>query len=246
MIRALVFDVDGTLAETEEAHRQAYNALFAREKLDWVWDVDRYRELLRVTGGRERLAHYLAEEGLTLPPERIAALHRMKNDVYADIMRGGGASLRPGVAEIMAEARAAGLKLAICTTSARINIETLLDVALGPDGFALFSAIVTGEDVSAKKPAPDAYLLALARLQLPASQCLALEDSRNGVEAAVAAGLRVVACPSVYTAHETFPEALSVLAEWSEFDWRTLADGAKTQDRVARRVQIDKTAEGMQ
>ena len=162
MIRALIFDVDGTLAETEEAHRQAYKALFALENLCWVWDVDRYRELLRVSGGRERLAHYLAEEGLTLSAGRLAALHRMKNDVYADIVRRGGASLRPSVAEIIAEAHAAGLKLAICTTSARVNIETLLDVALRPDGLALFSAIVTGEDVNAKKPAPDAYLLALA------------------------------------------------------------------------------------
>ena len=230
MIRALIFDVDGTFAETEEAHRQAYNALFALENLGWVWDVDRYRELLRVTCGRERLAHYLAEEGLTLSAERIAALHRMKNDVYADIVRRGGASLRPGMAEIIAEARAAGLKLAICTTSARVNIETLLDVALGPDGLALFSAIVTGEAVNAKKPAPDAYLLALARLQLPASQCLAFEDSRNGVEAAIAAGLNVVVCPSVYSAHETFPGALSVLADWSKFDWRSIADRAETQN----------------
>ena len=159
MIRALIFDVDCALAETEETHRQAFNSVFAREKLGWVWNADRYRELLRVTGGKERLALYLAEEGLALPLERIAALHRIKNDAYMEIVRGGGAQLRPGVPEIVADARAAGLKLAICTTTSRVNIETLLDVALGSDGREIFSAIVTGEDVSAKKPAPDAYFL---------------------------------------------------------------------------------------
>lgn len=222
MIRALIFDVDGTLAETEEAHRQAFNAVFARENLGWVWDVGRYRALLRTTGGKERIARYVAEEGLTLPSERIAAMHRMKNDAYMEIVRGGNAPLRPGVAEIIAGAHAAGLALAICTTTSRVNIETLLDVALGPNGRAMFSAIVTGEDVAAKKPAPDAYLVTLARLQLPASECLALEDSRNGVVAAVAAGIRVVASPSVYTAQETFPGALSVLADWRDLDWRSL------------------------
>ena len=220
MIHALIFDVDGTLAETEEAHREAFNAAFARERLGWEWSVPRYRELLRVTGGKERIARYLAEEGLSLPPERIAALHGLKNEAYMKIVRGGGAPLRPGIAGVIAEARAAGLMLAICTTTSRVNIETLLDVALGPQGRALFGVVVTGEDVRAKKPDPEAYLLALARLQLPASQCLALEDSRNGVEAAVAAGVRVVACPSLYTAHETFPGAAAIREDWRGFDWR--------------------------
>jgi HAD superfamily hydrolase (TIGR01509 family) len=225
-IRALIFDVDGTLAETEEAHRQAFNSVFAREGLGWVWDVERYRHLLRVTGGKERIARYLADEGLSLPPERIAALHGLKNEAYMRIVRSGGAPLRPGIAELIADARAAGLKLAICTTTSRVNIETLLDVALGAQGRALFAVVVTGEDVRAKKPDPEAYLLALARLQLPASQCLALEDSRNGVEAAVAAGVRVVVSPSLYTSHETFPGAAAIRDEWRGFDWRQLTDGA--------------------
>jgi HAD superfamily hydrolase (TIGR01509 family) len=187
--------------------------------------VQRYRELLRVTGGKERIARYLAEEGLTLSPARVAALHGLKNETYMEIVRGGGAPLRPGIAEIIAGAHAAGLKLAICTTTSRGNIETLLDVALGPRGRA-FGVLVTGEDVRAKKPDPEAYLLALARLGLAASQCLALEDSRNGAEAAVAAGLRVVVSPSLYTAHETFPGAEAILADWRGFDWRRLAGGA--------------------
>ena len=223
MIDALIFDVDGTLAETEEAHREAFNAVFAREGLGWNWSVERYRELLRVTGGKERIARFLAEEGLTLPPERIAALHGMKNEAYMQIVRSGGAPLRPGIAEIVADARAAGLKLAICTTTSRVNIETLLDVALGPEGRAMFPVVVTGEDVRAKKPDPEAYRLTLARLALPPSRCLALEDSRNGVAAAVAAKIRVVACPSLYTSHETFPGASAVLADWRSFDWRRVA-----------------------
>ena len=147
----------------------------------------------------------------------------MKNDVYMEIVRGGGAPLRPGVADLIAEARDAGLRLAICTTTSRVNVETLLDVALGPDERALFSPIVAGEDVAAKKPAPDAYVLAVARLGLPAAQCLALEDSRNGVLAAVAAGVAVVACPSLYTAQETFVGALAVVDDWRRLDWRSLA-----------------------
>ena len=130
----------------------------------------------------------------------------MKNEAYMEIARTGGAPLRTGVSEIIADARAAGLKLAICTTTSRVNIETLLDVALGSEGRGAFSAIVTGEDVSAKKPAPDAYLLTLARLQLPASRCLALEDSRNGVEAAIAAGVPVVVCPVSTPRTKRFPE----------------------------------------
>jgi len=222
LIHALIFDVDGTLAETEEAHREAFNRVFAREGFGWIWSVERYRELLRVTGGKERIARYLADEGLSLSPERIAALHGLKNEAYMQILRGGGAQLRTGIAEIVAEARVAGVKLAICTTTSRVNIETLLDVTLGPEGRSMFPVVVTGEDVRAKKPDPEAYLLALAQLGLPASQCLALEDSRNGVAAAVAAGVRVVACPSLYTSHEAFPGATAVLADWRGFDWRGL------------------------
>ena len=222
MIDALIFDVDGTLAETEEAHREAFNAVFAREGLGWNWSVERYRELLRVTGGKERIARFLAEEGLTSPPERIAALHGMKNEAYMQIVRSGGAPLRPGIAEIVGDARAAGLKLAICTTTSRVNIETLLDVAFGPEGRAMFPVLVTGEDVRAKKPDPEAYRLTLARLALPPSRCLALEDSRNGVEAAVAAGVRVIVSPSLYTSQETFPGAAAILPDWRGFDWREL------------------------
>ena len=131
MLRALIFDVDGTLAETEEAHRQAFNQVFAREGLGWVWDVDRYRDLLRTTGGKERIARFLAEDGLDLPPERIAALHGLKNEAYAQIVRAGGAGLRPGIADLIADAGAAGLKLALCTTTSRVNVEALVAAELG-------------------------------------------------------------------------------------------------------------------
>ena len=223
MIEALIFDVDGTLAETEEAHRAAFNAVFAHEGLGWVWSVERYRDLLKTTGGKERIARFLAEEKLSLPPERIAELHRAKNDAYMQIVRGGGAPFRPGIGEIIAEARAAGLKLAICTTTSRVNIEALLDASLGAEGEETFPVRIVGEDVRAKKPDPEAYLLTLARLGLAADKCLALEDSRNGVEAAVAAGIPVVACSSFYTAHENFPGAAAVRTDWRGFDWRDLA-----------------------
>lgn len=219
MVEALIFDVDGTLAETEEAHRAAFNAVFAAEGLGWVWSVERYRELLRVTGGKERIARFLAEEGLTLRPERIAALHGRKNGAYSDIVRGGGAPLRPGIGDLIAGAHAAGLRLAICTTTSRVNIETLLDVSFGPQGRAMFPVMVVGEDVAAKKPDPEAYWLALERLGLPASACLAFEDSRNGVRAAVAAGLKAIVSPSLYTLQESFEGATEVRPDWRGFDW---------------------------
>ena len=220
MIEALIFDVDGTLAETEEAHRAAFNAVFAREGLNWAWSVERYRELLGVTGGKERIARYLEEEGLSLPAERIAALHKLKNAAYAEIVRGGGAPLRPGLRELIEGAHAAGLRLAICTTTSRDNIETLLDVSFGSRGRELFPILVVGEDVRAKKPDPEAYRLTLERLGLPADACLAFEDSRNGLRAGLAAGLRVIVSPSLYTAHETFDGATELRPDWRGFDWR--------------------------
>lgn len=213
---ALIFDVDGTIAETEELHRRAFNESFARFGLDWTWDVDLYAQLLRVTGGKERISHFLARyRGNTqeLSDSQIAALHRMKNDRYAGLLADGGCELRAGVAEVVRTARARRQLLAIATTTSRSNVAALLAPAFGKGWPALFQTIVAGDDVARKKPAPDVYLRVLANLGLPAGACLAFEDSRNGLLAARAAGVPVVITRSMYFGDDDFEGAVQVVNE---------------------------------
>jgi HAD superfamily hydrolase (TIGR01509 family) len=213
MLRALLFDVDGTLAETEEGHRQAFNDVFATFGIPWRWEPDRYRELLRVTGGKERMRH----NARAYDPPRLAmieanldALHRAKNARYAEWVKASGGALRPGVRRLIEDGRALGMRLAIVTTTSRANIAALLNAAFGPEGAGAFATVVCGEDVARKKPDPEAYLLALDRLALSAEDCVAFEDSRNGLLAAQAAGLRTIVTPSLYSAHEDFTGAWHV------------------------------------
>ncbi len=176
---ALIFDVDGTLSETEELHRQAFNETFATFGLPWHWDRALYRRLLDVAGGKERLRHYL---GSYDPPAaaaavgRIAALHDAKTARYTALIDAGGARLRSGVARLIGEARRHGVVLAIATTTTLANVESLLRATLGQDGLAAFATIGAGDMVAAKKPAPDVYSLVLERLALPAGRCVAFED----------------------------------------------------------------------
>jgi len=218
-IRALIFDVDGTLAETEEIHRAAFNQVFAAHGLDWHWDVDLYRDLLKTTGGKERMRAYAGMTGAALDEAQVQRMHLAKNAHYADLTRDGAAALRPGVENLIRRGAAAGLKLAICTTTSRANIAALLSATLGADVLGLFASVVAGEDVAAKKPAPDAYLLVLQHLAMPASACLAFEDSRNGLAAARAAGIATIVTPGIYTAHESFEGAAVVLPSLEGFDW---------------------------
>lgn len=210
-LAALIFDVDGTLAETEEAHRQAFNETFAAHGLGWHWSQADYRILLRTTGGKERMAaHQATLAAPVLRSEQIAALHIEKTARYADILAQGGLHLRPGVADLITRARAAGLKLAVATTTNLPNVAALTRACWGAEPEAVFDVIAAGDEVKAKKPAPDVFLLALERLGLPASAAVAFEDSRAGLASAQAAGLRVLITPSVYTVGEDFSAA----------DWR--------------------------
>lgn len=222
-LRALIFDVDGTLAETEEAHRAAFNAAFAAAGLDWQWSMADYGRLLTTTGGKERMARWRKERGSGPSDAAIAALHRDKTARYAALLAGGGLQARPGVLALVAAARAAGLRLAVATTTSPGNVEALAQALWGRAAGEVFDVIAAGDEVAAKKPAPDVYLLALERLGLPAGTALAFEDSRNGVLSARVAGLRVVVTPSAYTAGEDFAGAEVVLDDLTGFDlavWR--------------------------
>lgn len=204
-LKALIFDVDGTLADTEEAHRQAFNAAFRQHGLAWDWSALRYRDLLRVAGGKERILHYIA--GLGLPEEEagrlrdlVPALHRAKTRRFAELVAVGEVVPRPGVARLLREARAAGLRLAIATTTSPANVAALLPRILGEAATSWFSVISAGDAVSRKKPAPDIYQDALMRLGMTAKGCVAFEDSDLGVRSAKAAGLFTVAVPTTWTA----------------------------------------------
>lgn len=207
-LRALIFDVDGTLAETEEAHRAAFNETFAAEGLGWHWSRADYTRLLDTTGGKERMRRHRDDLGATTPDEdAIAHLHRDKTARYAAILERGELALRPGVADLIDEARAAGLKLAVATTTNRPNVDALCQCCWGQPADRVFEVIAAGDEVGAKKPAPDVFLLALDRLNLPAHAAIAFEDSLNGLRSATAAGLRTVVTPSVYTAHQDLSAA---------------------------------------
>ena len=216
-LQAVIFDVDGTLAETEELHRIAFNEVFPRFDLDWAWSVDLYRDLLRVTGGKERMRHYADRLGVTLADDKVAAMHAAKTERYTCSVSAGRCQLRPGVARAIDEAQSRNLRLAIATTTSHANVDALLDATLGPGGRDRFVAIVAGDDVPRKKPAPDVYDSTLEHLGLPAAACVAIEDSANGVAAARAAGLEVWVTPSLYTSHESFAGGARILPDLTDF-----------------------------
>ena len=219
-LRALIFDVDGTLAETEDLHRDAFNETFREAGLDWHWDTARYGDLLKVTGGKERILAYASQIGATgIDP---LPLHRRKTDLYNERLSAGALPLRPGVEALVRAAKAKGLRLAIATTTSRANVETLIRVTLGGLAQDWFEAICTGEDVARKKPDPEVYRMALARLGLEADQALAFEDTRNGILSARGAGLDVIVTPSLYSADESFDGATAVIASLAKADIATI------------------------
>lgn len=203
-LEALVFDVDGTLADTEEAHRVAFNLAFERHCLGWHWSREAYRQLLGVTGGKERIASHV--QTLALPAadrQRLLALvpavHADKTRFYGGLVHDGSMPLRPGVERLLHEAHDAGLRLAIASTTTAANVHALLTAALGPRGLDLFSVVACGDAVRAKKPAPDVYRLVLRTLGLEAERAVAFEDSVHGLRAANAAGLWTVVTPTYWT-----------------------------------------------
>lgn len=220
-LHALIFDVDGTLADTErDGHRLAFNTAFAEHGLDWHWDEALYGELLAVTGGKERIRFYAerhAPEMLARAdfPELVRRLHLAKTAHYVRIVDQGGLPLRPGVAHLIAEARAAGVRLAIATTTSPENVTTLLRASLAAAATDWFEVIGAGDVVPHKKPAPDIYRWVLERLGLPATACLAIEDSENGLQSSLAAGIPTVVTISEYTAGHDFRGARAVLPDLS-------------------------------
>jgi beta-phosphoglucomutase-like phosphatase (HAD superfamily) len=224
MLKALIFDVDGTLADTEGAHRAAFNAAFRDAGLGWHWSAALYADLLDVSGGKERIRHYwqLVDPGAAAAPGAAAtidAVHARKTRHYDRLAGRGQLTLRPGILRLVKEARVAHLPMAIATTTTPANIDALLRTPLGSDWRALFSAVCDAGTTAAKKPAPDVYYAALAALALPAEHCLAFEDSANGLVAARAAGIPTLVTPTACTRGQCFDGALLCLDHLGDPDY---------------------------
>jgi HAD superfamily hydrolase (TIGR01509 family) len=216
-LKALIFDVDGTLADTErDGHRVAFNQAFEEYNLDWHWDEELYGKLLAVTGGKERMAFYLdqfhtAYVQTDATPALIAELHKAKTRHYTSLLATGAIPLRPGVKRLLTEARNADIRLAIATTTTPDNVTALLEHALAPGSSDWFEVIAAGDVVPAKKPAADIYVYALQKMHLSPAECLAFEDSENGIKSSLGANLKTIVTINDYTMDHDFTGAALVL-----------------------------------
>jgi HAD superfamily hydrolase (TIGR01509 family) len=231
MLQAFIFDVDGTLADTEQAHREAFNHAFEQEGMGWHWDEALYTELLNISGGKERMLHHwqqvqpdVQDIGGAGLMDTINRLHELKTAAYESAVQDGAVVLRPGVLRLMDEAANAGIRLTIATTTSPVNIAALLSKALGLDWRSHFLAIGDASTAPIKKPHPQVYQQMLAALDLPAEDCLAFEDSGNGLKAATAAGLPTVITPTSFTQHHDFSDALRVVPDLSQVNLTHLRD----------------------
>lgn len=223
-LKALIFDVDGTLADTErDGHRVAFNRAFAEAGLDWRWDAPLYGKLLDVTGGKERIGVYVERfrPDYRRPPDFadvVARLHAAKTRHYTAMLAEGRIPARAGVVRLLNEARAAGIRLAIATTTTPANVTALLEHSLAPDARSWFEVVAAGDIVPEKKPAPDIYFRVLEEMALDPADCLAFEDSENGLRAAHGAGLKTVITVNDYTRDHDFRDAAIVLDGFGEPD----------------------------
>jgi len=220
-IKAIIFDVDGTLADTEDGHRKSFNKAFAESGLDWDWDVALYDKLLKVTGGKERIRHFVETclPNFVKPADYdgfVKNLHAVKTRHYTNMLGEGHIPLRPGIKQLMADARNQGIRLAIATTTTPENVTALLQQGLGADGESWFEVIGCGDIVPHKKPAPDIYFWVLEKMRLSAADCIALEDSENGLRSALAAGIKTFVTINQYTRNQNFAGAAAVFDDLSD------------------------------
>ncbi|GAB3580994.1 HAD family hydrolase [Leifsonia lichenia] len=248
---ALIFDCDGVLADTERnGHLPAFNRTFEEEGVPVHWSDDDYRQKVLIGGGKERMASILTPEFVAangLPPdaegqaELLARWHKRKTALYTELVESGALPARPGIARIAEQADAAGWALAVASTSAEPSVRAVLEHAVGERLAARFS-VFAGDIVPAKKPAPDIYLLAIDRLGIGPDDAVVIEDSGNGVLAAVAAGLRTVVTVSTYTVDEDFGGASIVLSSLGDEEEPARIIDAPAGVRPGDQVTVDDIA----
>jgi len=215
--------VDGTLADTEDGHRKSFNKAFAENGLDWNWDVALYDKLLKVTGGKERIKYFVESflTGFTKPEnfdDFVKHLHKMKTAHYTKMLREGHIPLRPGIKQLIEDARQAGLKLAIATTTSPENVSALLEVGLGKNWADYFAANGCGDIVPHKKPAPDIFFWVLDKLKIAPQDCIALEDSSNGLRSSLGAGIKTYITTNNYTRNQDFTGAAGVFDDLRDLE----------------------------
>ena len=223
-IKAIIFDVDGTLADTEEAHRISFNEAFAENHLDWNWDVALYGKLLKITGGKERIKFFVESyrpefKNPTNYDDFVKKLHQIKTQHYTARLEQGKIPFRPNIKRLIAESRQLGLRLAIATTTTPENVSVLLKKGLGEQGESMFEVIGCGDIVPQKKPAPDIYDWVLQKLNLKPAECIALEDSENGLRSSLAAGIKTFVTTTDYTRDQNFTGAAVVLPDLNDLEF---------------------------
>lgn len=240
-LRALVFDVDGTIADTERTHLAAFNHAFAEAGLGWHWDEALYTELLDISGGKERILHYwrslhadVLDVTGTAVRETVQRVHDVKTAAYEAMVAEGAVSLRPGVLHLMDQARRRGIGVSIATTTSPVNVAALLRRAIGPDWRLQFAVVADASSAPLKKPNPQVYLQVLREMALPAGACVAFEDSGNGLRAATAAGIATVVTPTAFTRAHEFAGALRVLPDLARVSLAMLRDwhGAAAHEEI--------------
>lgn len=223
LLEGVVFDVDGTIADTEEVHRQAFNLAFQQFDLDWNWTPTLYEELLKISGGRERITYYGSDLRNGFRTDKafqnfVLKIHGVKTEIYRDLLHSGAIKLRPGVERLFDDCRRENILLAIATSSKYANLKTLLDQNLGSEWRELFETIKTCDSVDEKKPSPAVYLAVLEEFPIPATRCLAFEDTKNGLGAATGAGICTIITTHFFTRHHHFPNAGLVIDQLGEPD----------------------------
>ncbi len=247
-LKAILWDQDGVIIDTEkDGHRVAFNKMFKEFGYDFEWGVDTYGELLKVSGGKERMRHYFTEKGIVLKGDKekddelLLEHHLKKTGIFVEMIESGILPLRAGVKRLMQEAMQAGLRLGVCTTS---NERSANAIAQGMLGDIDFEFVLAGDVVKKKKPNPDIYLLALEKSGLSPDECIVVEDSRNGILSAKAAGLRALATTNIYTENEDLSDASIIVTSLGEPDGEkgVLKDSVKPFDFDGV-VRVDKLIE---